>query len=449
MRALLLAVVAGAALADVCSFNTSTVYCPGDGQTCTEKTMCQSGMFCKATTSGQSSWTGTCSSTPGIADVYGAPCKLGNEFPDCVYNNPLSLTPGDRPSTLQCIRAYPTDTVGTCRIGPNKHGDACNQDGECASGNCLKEIGLCEGVDEGESCEPGFPDPCRTGHFCSPNPSGYGGYCAKAVSAGRACKSATACERGFFCAGPALDQQQCLPPFSVAVGQNTTIGPYMCSSANAVLVRQGSGLADSIYQCVDANATMVGQPCNLNTPAPLGYECKCSADGVTRLVTKGLLGLGARSQVWRDLFTCLVSSTGIMGDLCEFDSVDMERIRYGSCGYYSCYPRYLQLVNVTGGRVYTPPFSQFYSFSECQASAIKSYYAAVNFTECAILPSLENWKCASLLPPTSLSVGATVAVNVIIIIAVVVGFLAHGWYFKNGGLHTLPLPDFIKSKLHR
>ncbi|RYG43733.1 hypothetical protein EON67_12580 [archaeon] len=226
--------------------------------------------------------------------MYGKACTLGNDIPECVFNNPLALSPRSKPSALQCIRAFDTDTAGTCRIGPNKHGDACNQDGECASGRCLRELRICKGIDEGETCEPSFPDPCEPNHYCLPKREGVEttGSCAKVISAGKACTYSEACERGYYCAGPTLATRRCVAPFTVEDGFNTTVGPYMCKSANAVLAVSQQSSVNSIYTCVSANTTesLVGTECNPAAPPPPGFECVCSGRGsVYRLRTRAAL----------------------------------------------------------------------------------------------------------------------------------------------------------------
>lgn len=318
--------------------------------------------------------------------------------------------------------------MGTCRIGPNKHGDACNQDGECASGNCIKELRICKGVDEGERCEPSFPDPCQPDHFCQPGTNGVG-RCQKVVSPGRTCTYSEGCARGFYCAGADISNRKCVAPFSVPDFTNTTVGPYMCASANAVLVQKSfASPGDSIYTCLPANATRVGELCTPDVAAPSGYECMCSrSNGVDalRLRTADKLGLGGRSTVFRELFTCLMTSTSIMGDLCEFDSEDLEIVRYGSCAYYACYPRYLRLVNATGGREFTAPLDQFEPFAQCEWDAAKDYYKRVITTECMSLPYMENWKCAVDSGPISLSVANTSGVIAVIFLGVFFLYIGH------------------------
>lgn len=76
------------------------------------------------------------------------------------------------------------------------------------------------------------------------------------------------------------------------------------------------------------------------------------------------LGLGQRSAAYLSLYNCLVSAIGISGELCEFDPIDLDRPRYGSCAFYQCYPQYLALVNATGGRYYMPPLQQFQCVGE-------------------------------------------------------------------------------------
>ena len=195
---------------------------------------------------------------------------------------------------------------------PNNHGDACNVDGECASNRCLKEIRQCKGIDEGEKCTPGlYPDTCASKHYCAPDStSSTGGSCQKVISAGNRCAYANSCELGVYCAGNAIGGfQRCTPPFSYPNGANTTIGPYMCSSANAVIVNPGvvGDLSDALYTCIAPNATQTGTSCDVtnNATVPPGYTCSCSADGTNRLRTVGGMGLGARSSVWKSLYTCM------------------------------------------------------------------------------------------------------------------------------------------------
>lgn len=174
---------------------------------------------------------------------------------------------------------------------------------------------------------PGYPDPCSPGLYCSPTTLGsaLGGYCVKAASAGALCNWPTACTRGTFCAGPTTDNQRCVAMFSVPTGQNTTIGPYMCVTANAVMVSSGPV---PIYQCVDGAAAskILATACSPNTLPPAGYECKCSRDGQYRLRTVGGLGLGSRATTWQGLYKCLVKSTGPTNEACQFDVQDMEQV---------------------------------------------------------------------------------------------------------------------------
>lgn len=442
--AVVAALAASAATAQVytCAFNKTTTACPIAGQPCTEKQLCAKGLYCKASRVGEdgNSYTGVCSNTPDITDVYAKPCSLGNDVPECVYNNPLALSPRSPPSALRCIRAFDTDTAGTCRIGPNKHGDACNQDNECASGKCLRELRLCKGIDEGEHCSPSLPDPCQPGHYCLPDSGSSTGRCAKVVSAGAKCAASQACERGFFCAGPDVTNRRCIAPFTVPDGTNTTIGPYMCASANALLAVGRSDIADSVYTCLPSNATLVGTRCNPAAKAPLGYECVCSGanNGEYRLRSINALGLGGRSNVWRELMTCLNTATGIMGDLCEFDSVDLEIVRYGSCAYYGCHPQYLRLVNATGGRSFRPPLLQFERFATCEIEAATAYYASVFKTDCLSLPNLDNWKCAVDAGPLSLSVTNTGGVIAFIFLVVGFAYWGHMYAFRKVNGQKLP-----------
>lgn len=375
--------------------------------------------------------------------VYGKPCTLGNDVPECVFNNPLALSPRSPPSALSCMRATDTETAGTCRIGPNKHGDACNQDGECASNDCLRELRRCKGVDEGEVCRPGFPDPCQPGFYCTPSARGSG-TCQKVVNAGKVCPASEACERGFYCAGPdPMGVKRCVQPFSVPDYRNTTVAPWMCASANAVLVAPSANEVDSIYNCRPANETSsLGRPCNPRLAPPLGYTCTCSNGGGFRLKPIGNLGTGSRVDVWKELFTCLNSAQGLLGDLCEFDSYDMTHVRYGSCAYYACYPQYLRLVNATGSIPFNTGVRAFEDFATCELDAATSYYANVFQTPCLQLPNLENWRCASDVNSTSLSVSNTSGVIAVIFLLVIFGYIGHMYAFRRENGTWLP---FVKS----
>lgn len=407
--------------------------------------MCARGLYCKAVSVGEGgrSYTGVCNTGPDITEVYGKPCTLGRDIPECVYNNPLALGPRTS-SALRCTRAFPTDTAGTCRIGPNKHGDGCNQNGECASGVCLKELKVCKGIEEGETCEPDFPDPCQPGMYCRPEALGVVGTCSKVSTASKSCVSSEGCARGFYCAGlTPSGPKKCVAPFSTPDGSNITIGPWMCASANAVVVSQGLSEIDSIYQCRAVNdTTLVNKPCNSRLAPPLGYECACSTTGGYRLRTVRSLGLGARVTVWNNLFNCLNTATSIMGELCEYDSVDLYNVRYGSCAYYACYPQYLKLVNVTGSLVFNDPFKQFQDFAECEIDAAKTYYTAVAGTQCISLPGMDNWRCAAEAESRSLSIADTGGVIAFITIVLVFGYVGHMYLFRKENGEKFP---FVKD----
>jgi hypothetical protein len=321
----------------------------------------------------------------------------------CGFQNQLSLSPYSAPSALQCS-VTPGDLLGTCRLPPNTHGDACAVDSECASQHCLKEVGLCKGVDPGQECTPGYPSPCGSfagvSYFCNAAP-GSKGTCVPVALGGQSCSGlSSSCQRGFYCAKQAVASPlgTCVAPFSVATGQTTTIGPFMCATANAVLIQPGPTDRDSLYLCVDTNATSiaVGTECDAGAaPAP-GFECVCAQDGRTRLRTVNRLGLGVRAGVWQALHTCMVQSTNILGDSCEFMSQDMYNVRYGSCVYYACYPYFQQLVSVTGGRVFTAPLSQFEPLAQCEVAAIAQYYSDVAAAPCVTLPGMSGWTCFKL-----------------------------------------------------
>ncbi|RYG43734.1 hypothetical protein EON67_12585 [archaeon] len=146
--------------------------------------------------------------------------------------------------------------------------------------------------------------------------------------------------------------------------------------------------------------------------------------------------------MWPELFKCLEKSTSIMNEVCEFDSVDLESVRYGSCAFYACYPQYLRLVNVTGGRHFVAPLDQFETFAKCELDAAKDYYENVMSTECVSLPNLENWKCATDAGPVSLSVASTSAVVIIVMLAFIFAYIGHTYKFRFFNRQTLP---FVKN----
>lgn len=251
-------------------------------------------------------------------------------MPECVFNNPHALSPGAAPSALRCHRSFPTDSAGTCRIGPNKHGDACNVNGECASGNCQTGLKQCKGVDEGEVCVPSLPDSCQPNFFCRASAGSATGRCSFVSNPGKVCTTSESCALGYYCTGTGLvGERRCIAPFTVPTGSNTTIGPFMCATANALMIERGPSAAESVYACRALNETsLIGRPCNARLAQPLGYECACAgAASGFRLRTIGSLGLGARSTVWQELFACLRSATGTTGLPCEFDSIDMTEVR--------------------------------------------------------------------------------------------------------------------------
>lgn len=443
--AALLALAAGAHAA-TCPFNRTKEVCPTEGQPCTNKVLCKSGYYCKIEQMGQdgSSYTGKCAVGPKLDEVYNRACVIGEDFKSCQFQDVLALNPYQPASYLQCAKNSYSESavVGVCKLGPQKHGDGCNENSECASGHCLKEIRVCRGVDEGEGCSPGYPDPCMPDHYCAPDAdSAKGGRCQKSVSTGKTCAYQAACARGSYCDGSLASGRRCVPMFSIASGANTTIGPYMCASGTAVQV---AAPPSAVYTCVEANYTLaaVGTPCDPRSRAPMGFECKCAGDGTTRWRTLGGLGTGARTKAFKDLYQCLLTAQGPTGDDCQFDSADMERVRYGSCAFYACYPYYQALVNASGGRFYAPPLDQFEPTAKCESAALSDFYKAVQAAPCISISGMDNWKCASLAPPTSLSVAATQGVVSLIIISFFLGY----WYHmhKFGG-HGLPCGRFSKQ----
>jgi len=249
-----------------------------------------------------------------------------------------------------------------CLLGPSKEGDGCNEDSECASGSCAKSIHACAGIDEGMPCAPGSPDPCEANHYCRPDSSSrLGGTCDKAVSAGRPCRVAGACARGYFCAGPAAGAGVCTPVLSTPTWANTTLGPFMCATGTALRLDAGPPV---IWQCANPAAAnvsgLLGTDCDPAEPPPAAFECACAADGKSKLRPIGGAGLGAKAAAYKNLAACLAGAVSPLGKPCLYDAADLENVRYASCGYYACYPQYQALANSTGGRFYAPPLSQWW-----------------------------------------------------------------------------------------
>ena len=438
--------VAATALAALASAEQCSSYvqnpnnCPGLGGVCNGNILCTvfkgQNAFCAATAQGSNgAYQGTCNIGPPLQEVrarrhtgdgavacchvgggrhdslshpslpphpqiYAKACAMSTATADCMYQDPLALTPRSPPSSLQCVKANPGDTDGTCRLQPNRHGDACNVNAECASGNCLKEIRLCKGFDDGQECVPGLnPDTCMAGRYCAPSTrSSRGGLCTVAVAPGKTCLYSNACQLGTFCAGSGGGNTACSPPFTVPAGANTTVGPFMCVSGAAVLVSSPTSTGPAVYNCLgNGTGALIGTPCDsFSAPPPPGYTCTCAADGQNRVAAVNYLGGGERTAVWTSLYNCLTASTNVMGAPCEFDASDMMGVRYGSCAYYSCYPHYQKLVNATGMRYLLPPAVQFEPFAPCEMAASAAYYASVNSAPCIRIPNLENWHCAVL-----------------------------------------------------
>ena len=364
-------------------------------------------------------------------------------MPDCVYSNPLALSPQAAPSALRCIKAVATDVLGTCRIGPNKHGDACNLHAECASGICTTALGTCQGITEGQQCFPGFPDPCQPDHYCLSTGGAVGGVCTKSISAGNACPSSGSCARGTFCAGQDATQTRCVAPLSAPAGASTLVGPWMCASGLALMATAGAGATDSTYTCLPAggNASLLtGKPCNSRLPPPQGYACDCTTGGSYKLRPAGgpLAGVAsaALAPVWAGLAACLARSVGITGGACQYDPLDMTSVRYGSCAYYACYPWYQQLAATTGAAPYAQPLAQWADLAGCEVDAASVYFAAAATAPCITLPRLEEWKCAA--PVTPPAVASTSGLVAVIIIGVFLGFLGHAYIYRKENGTKIP-----------
>ena len=367
--------------------------------------------------------------------MYGSACSALTERTDCQFQNPLLMNPRLVASNLRCLSSqWATDSnaassgLGKCMLGPNRHGDACNDNAECASGTCSLRLKLCAGVAGGQSCTASTPDPCAPGFYCA------SGVCAPQFQAAapgapltKCGTNAQSCARGLFCAGQSDGNAYCTPPYSVAPGVNTTLGPYMCASGNAYMLVQGATNAGSVYQCLASAPTLAGNIaqdaplCSSGAPLVPGQTCQCAADNYMRVTTIGGVGLGARAAIWQNLYQCLQNARGVTGDPCQFDASDMEAIRYGSCAYYACFPHYVQLATTTGARFLSPPLSYFDPSAACEKTAARNYYATTASTPCISIMGMENWQC--ILGPRSLSVAATNGVIAVIFIIVWGGYL--------------------------
>ena len=368
--------------------------------------------------------------SPVLPQVYGSACSALTERTDCQFQNPLLMNPRLVASNLRCLSSqWATDSnaaangLGKCMLGPNRHGDACNDNAECASGTCSLRLKLCAGVAGGQSCTASTPDPCAPGFYCA------SGICAPQFQAAapgapltKCGTNGQSCSRGLFCAGQSDGNAYCTPPYSVAAGVNTTLGPYMCASGNAYMLVRGATNAGSVYQCLASAPALAG---NIAQDAPFcssgaslvpGQTCQCAADNFMRVTTIGGVGLGARAAIWQNLYQCLQNSKGMTGEPCQFDASDMEAIRYGSCAYYACFPHYVQLATTTGARFLSPPLSYFDPSAACEKTAARNYYAATASAPCISIMGMENWQC--ILGPRSLSVAATNAVITIIFLIV-------------------------------
>jgi hypothetical protein len=416
--------------------------CPVYGQPCGSTQICARGFYCKANAIGANgAYTGICvtnSDLKTIDGVYGKPCTLGNDIPDCVYYNPLAINPSSNPSALSCIRAFPTDNVGTCRIGPNKDGDPCNLNAECASGVCEISLGVCKGLAEGEVCYPGFPDPCQPQHFCL-SAGGSSGICTKSISNGRACSTSNSCERGTFCAGQDPSTPRCVSPFTAPDYAYTAIAPWMCTSGSAIMITPATSSSSAVYQCLPTNATsLTTKYCNIGVPPPAGYSCDCTSSGQNQLHPIGNLGQfsATSAPAVRNLFTCLVNANGIMGSPCQFDAGDLTSVRYGSCAYYACFPYYQALTNISGIQPFLPPLISWADRSSCEIDAIKAYFSATTSAPCIVLPRLEEWTCAYIVQPSGIA--GTSGLVAVIIIGVIVGFIGHMIAFRKENNTKLP-----------
>ncbi len=296
--------------------------------------------------------------------MYGRACNPAAAF-QCQYFDALSASPYGY-AALQCAPSPRSAFEFSCLMGPNRAGDACFYNSECASGICSSngngegDVGanVCIGVSIGGSCgvpSAQRPDPCASGLFCDPATA----KCAAVAKSGQPCSAAAGCERGTACSAlNGAAARTCTPYLSVPTGASAGVGIYMCASGTALSL---AGSAPAQYRCVLPNSTLpaVGRPCSRDTYSAPGMECACAASGVELTRPVGGQGLGFNSKAYADLNSCLQTATSPTGAPCNYDYTDFENVRYGSCVYYGCFPYYKALMNGTGGRWYTAPLAQF------------------------------------------------------------------------------------------
>jgi hypothetical protein len=338
--------------------------------------LCKTGS-CFATSSsvtgqGLQTYSGSCSSSPvAFVDVYGKQCDPSKRF-QCQYIDPLAPSPYQY-SSMQCAASPGSPFDYSCLLGPNKAGDACFYNSECASGICSSKGSgeggagstTCVGISAGGPCIVPLgtsPDPCAAGLFCDPGQGTQGfGKCSAVAPRDATCTALAGCERGYVCAGDGSGSpKKCTAYMSVPIGGMTTVGNYMCAGGTGLQVRASPPL----FKCVDPAlvAGQTGVECDPSRPLPTGsdgYECACASSGRTLLRPIGGYGLGFNSKAYSDLTACFASAETPNLMPCSYDFTDFERMRYGSCVFYACYPYYQRLMNGTGGRWYAPPLSQF------------------------------------------------------------------------------------------
>ena len=318
---------------------------------------------------GVSGYSGRCLPPKGFNDVYSKQCTPGKEM-QCVYYNPLAGDPYAL-SQMQCVYSPGGIYDYTCRLGPNKAGDACFLNAECASGVCSSrgdgEGGVgsntCVGITEGGKCTPptaNFPDACSSGLFCDPDAS----LCKPVAKTGSPCKATAGCERGSVCATDGdpttTDTSTCRAYMSMAPGTVNSVGNFLCASGTGLQVKV---TPNPQYLCVtpDSTLALTGKDCDPASATQPGMECACAGSGKYLTRPRAGLGLGFNSQPYVDLNKCLLGATSPNNQLCNYDYTDFQKMRYGSCVFYACYPYYMALMNNTGGKWYAPPLQQFTS----------------------------------------------------------------------------------------
>ncbi len=86
----------------------------------------------------------------------------------------------------------------------------------------------------------------------------------------------------------------------------------------------------------------------------------------------------------------------------------------------------------------SPPLDNFEPTAQCELTAASSYYKEVANTKCIQIPNMDNWKCATLAPPVSLSVQDTAGVIAFIFLTIWGGYWYHAYKFRKVNNQKIP-----------